>query len=139
MKLFNSVIASALCCFCFQAFADVAVIVHSSNNLEISDDDISRLFLGKNKSFPGGEKALPINLSSGDDVRVEFERKVLNKSGSQVKAYWSKLIFSGKAKPLKEQGSADEVLALVASTPDAISYVDASKVNGTVRVIKTFK
>jgi hypothetical protein len=53
-----------------------------------------------------------------------------------VKAYWSKLIFSGKAKPLNEFASDSEVLNWVSTTPNAIAYIDANKVDGSVKVIK---
>jgi ABC-type phosphate transport system substrate-binding protein len=46
------------------------------------------------------------------------------------------LIFSGKAKPLKELSSDSEVLSWVSSTPNAIAYIDASKVDDSVKVVK---
>ncbi|WP_354668340.1 phosphate ABC transporter substrate-binding protein [Colwellia sp. E2M01] len=138
MKFIPKSLLLTLCFTSSVAFADVAVIVNPGNNSEISDDDIQRIFLGKNKSFSNGESVMAINLGSGNEQRSEFEEKVLGKSSSQVKAYWSKLIFSGKAKPLKEVGSDGEILSLVASSPDAIGYVDASKVDDSVKVVKTF-
>ena len=124
-------------CLCSPlVFAEVAVIVNTGNSSEISDNDIKRMFLGKNKTFSNGEAVNAINLKSGNATRSDFEKKVLGKSGSQVKAYWSKLIFSGKAKPLKELASDSEILSQVASTPNAIGYIDASKVDASVKVIK---
>ncbi len=118
------------------AAAEVAVIVNSANANAISDKDINRIFLGKNKTFADGNKITAINLKSGSDTRTEFDEKALGKSSSQVKAYWSKLIFSGKAKPLKELGSDSEVLKFVASTPNAIAYVNSASVDGSVKVVK---
>jgi len=124
-------------CLCSPlVFAEVAVIVNTGNSSEISDNDIKRMFLGKNKTFSNGEAVNAINLKSGNVTRSDFEKKVLGKSSSQVKAYWSKLIFSGKAKPLKELASDSEILSQVASTPNAIGYIDASKVDASVKVIK---
>ena len=118
------------------AYAEVAVIVNPSNSSQISDDDIKRIFLGKNKKFSNGNSVQAVNLQSGNAIRTDFEKQALGKSGSQVKAYWSKLIFSGKAKPLKELSSDSDVLSLVASTPNAIAYIDASKVDDSVKVVK---
>ncbi len=136
MKLFKKSLLILLYLISSLSFAEVAVIVNTANNSEISDDDIKRMFLGKNKSFANGESVKAINLKSGNAVRAEFEKKVLGKSNSQVKAYWSKLIFSGKPKPLKELTSDSEVLTLVSSTPNAIAYIDASKVDSSVTVVK---
>jgi ABC-type phosphate transport system substrate-binding protein len=136
MKLFKRSVFFVLFLVSSLSFAEVAIIVNSGNSSEISDNDIKRMFLGKNKTFSNGESVKAINLKSGNAIRENFEKKVLGKSSSQVKAYWSKLIFSGKAKPLKEGASDSEVLSWVSSTPNAISYIDASKVDDSVKVIK---
>ncbi|MGJ8691755.1 MAG: phosphate ABC transporter substrate-binding protein [Thalassotalea sp.] len=139
MNILKSTLALTLCFVSTIAIADIAIIVNPSNNNTISESDISRIFLGKNKSFASGDSIKAVNLKSGDDLRTEFEKKALGKSGKQVKAYWSKLIFSGKAKPLVESGSDEEALQFVADNPDAIAYIDASKVNESVKVVKIFK
>ena len=55
---------------------------------------------------------------------------------AQLKAQWARQIFTGGAKPPKEMASDDEILKFVANTPGAIAYMDSSKVNKTVKVIK---
>ena len=129
--LFTSVYASV-------SHAAVAVIVNPANSATISDSDITRLFLGKMKSFSNGETALAVNLTLGSATRDEFESKVLNKSSSQIKAYWSKLVFSGKGKPPPELVSDADVLTMVASDTNVVAYVDAASVDGSVKVIKTY-
>ncbi len=74
--------------------ADVAVIVNKSNASAVSDSDIPRMFLGKLKKFTSGDKAVAVNLKVGSSTRDEFETKVLGKSSGQIKAYWSKRVFS---------------------------------------------
>ncbi len=116
--------------------ADVSVIVNPSNNSELSKSAISKIYLGKTKTFPNGDKVLALNLKSSNNVRNNFQQEILGKSTAQVKAYWSKLIFTGKGKPLKELATEEDILAMVASTPNAIGYIDSSKVNDTVKVVK---
>jgi len=136
MTCFKRNLFLVLCLLSPLTLAEVAVIVNTGNNSDISDKEMKRMFLGKNKKFANGETVKAINLKSGNAIRGDFEKKVLGKSSSQVKAYWSKLIFSGKAKPLKEFSSDSEVLSWVSSTPNAIGYIDASKVDDSVKVIK---
>ena len=136
MKYITRGLLLILCLSSTLAFAEVVVIVNPSNSSQISDDDIKRIFLGKNKKFSNGNSVQAVNLQSGSAIRTDFEKQALGKSGSQVKAYWSKLIFSGKAKPLKELPSDSDVLSLVSSTPNAIAYIDASKVDASVKVVK---
>ena len=119
-------------------FAGVAVIVHPSNSATLGNSEISRIFLGKMKSYPGGGPAVPINLTEGSAPRGAFEKAVLKKSASQIKAYWSKLVFTGKGTPPKEVGNDAEVINLIKSNPNLIGYVDESAVTGDVKVVATF-
>ena len=66
-----------------------------------------------------------------------FYERVICRSSQQIKAYWSKQIFSGKGTPPKAASNNDEVLKLVASNPNLIGYVDSSKVNSDVKVVLT--
>lgn len=135
---FKSFICTSAMLLSFSSLANVAVIVNSGNTAAVDEAEISRMFLGKVKNFSTGETITLVNLDSGQATRDEFEEKVLNKSASQVKAYWSKLIFSGKGKPPKELASDKDILTFVAANPGAIGYVAEGSADGSVKVIKVF-
>lgn len=118
------------------ALADSVVIVHPSNAASMDDEQISKIFLGQTKTFPGGAEATPVDQKEGAAVREDFGNKVLKKNPAQLKALWARQIFTGGAKPPKELDGDDAVLKFVASTPGAIGYVDAGKANSTVKVVK---
>jgi len=120
------------------AQAEIAVVVHPSNASAIDSSAISRIFLGKLKSFDGGGQAVPINQESSTSATDEFNSKVLNKSGSQLKSYWSKLVFTGKGTPPKVVANDAEVISLISANPNLIGYIDAAAVTGTVKVIAKF-
>lgn len=121
----------------FMAFANVAVIVHPSNAATLSQDDINKIFTGRAKNFTDGKAAEPVNLAEAVAVRADFDQKALGRSSSQMKAYWSKLVFTGKGTPPKELASEQEVLDAVAKNPAAIGYVSAGAVTGSVKVALT--
>ena len=81
---------------------------------------------------------MPINLSSGNAIRSAFDQAALGKSTNQTKAYWSKLVFSGKGNPPKEVDSEAEVIELVSKNPSLIGYVDSGSVTADVKVVATF-
>jgi ABC-type phosphate transport system substrate-binding protein len=60
---------------------------------------------------------------------------VTDKSGSQLKSYWSKMVFSGKGNPPKEVANSAEVLKQIAANPNAIGYVEKGAVNATVKPV----
>lgn len=133
-----STLGFTLCLLVNGALADTAVIVHPSNNDAIDKDLVAKIFLGKVKSWPSGGNTLPVNLKEGADIRTKFDETVLEKSSSQVKSYWSKLMFTGKGTPPKEVDSGKEVKALIAENPATIGYIDASEVDSSVKVVFTF-
>lgn len=120
------------------AIADVAVVVHPSNDAAFDKGTIKKIFLGKSKSYSNGRSAILISANYSDPATEEFNSKVLGKSSSQVKAYWSKILFTGKGTPPQEMDSNAAVISSIASNPDAIGYLDASAVTGDVKVVATF-
>ncbi len=118
-------------------YADVAVIVNTNNNATISIEDIKSLFYGRQKGFSDGKAALVLSLEESEAARSEFNSNVLGKTDAQMKAYWSKLLFTGKGSPPKEV-STQEMLEIVSSNPNTIGFVDAASVNDKVKVIATF-
>ncbi|MBU2916743.1 phosphate ABC transporter substrate-binding protein [Psychrosphaera sp. F3M07] len=124
--------------FSASSFSGISVIVHPSNPVSLGESEIAKIFLGKMKSFPGAGHAIPVNQTEGSTARTEFETAVLKKSGTQIKAYWSKLVFTGKGTPPKDVGNDANVIALVKANPNFIGYVDDSSVSDDVKVITQF-
>lgn len=128
----NSICVGFLMCASLPAFAQaVAVIVNPKNASTLSAEQVSNIFLGKSNELVG------VDLSDGNPVRDAFYHKVTGKDGAQLKAYWAKLVFTGKAQPLKEFASDAEVKKFVASNPTGIGYIDKAAVDGSVKVILT--
>lgn len=138
MKLLNIVTASVLLLLSVTAQAEVAVVVHKSNPVELSKGKIKRVFLKKIKSFENGNEIRVANLAEGHPISTEFNNKVLGRSASKLKAYWSKLTFTGGATAPEQLDTSEAILALVAQDQNMIAYIDASKVTDNVRVLAKF-
>lgn len=137
MKLFIRILF-ALTLFNVSAFtyAEVAVVVHPSSGIaSLTEDDVSRIFLGKSKTFPNGAAAVPVNQDEGAPARDKFNEAICKKNSSQYKAYWSQLVFTGKGTPPKDAGNDAAVKALVAANPNMVGYVDASVVDASLKVV----
>ncbi|SNY45773.1 hypothetical protein SAMN06297280_0956 [Arsukibacterium tuosuense] len=117
------------------AHADIIIIGHPSNSNSVSVEELQRLYTGKSSSFADGESALPLNLSDANTVRTRFDEKALGRSSSQIKAYWSKLVFTGKGTPPKEVDSEAEMVKLVSSNPNLLGYVSSSTDVSGVKVL----
>lgn len=117
------------------ASAEVVMVVHPSNADAIDAKTVQRIFLGKEKKFPGGSEATPINQVAESGVRADFDTSIIGRSSAQVSAYWSKLVFTGKGVPPTEVADDAAVIAAVAADPSAIGYVDSASVTGDVKAI----
>lgn len=118
--------------------ADLVVIVSARSPVAALDKaQVSGLFLGKSSTYPGGTQAVPIDQSEGGALRDEFHDKITGKSAAQLKSYWSKLVFSGKATPPKEVPNSVEVKKLIAANPNMIGYIEKTGVDASVKVVFT--
>lgn len=118
------------------AHAEIVVIVSSKSPVEnLAKDQVSDIFLGKTPTFPDGTLAVPIELAPGVGVRDEFHDQVTEKSESQIRSYWSKMLFSGKGSPPKEVSNNAEMLKLIVNNPNMIGYVDKASVDASVKKV----
>lgn len=135
-KISKWIMASNLLLTCLPCYADVAVIGNKSITADsFTARQISNLWLGKSKFIPGGGKLIVVDQVPGTPVHNDFYKNVVKKNGSQLKAYWAKVVFSGKrAPPMVLMNDAD-VIEWVASTPGGLGYIDSASVNETVKVL----
>jgi ABC-type phosphate transport system substrate-binding protein len=113
------------------AHAEVAVIVNPGAAKAPNQAEVSNIFLGKDKSMKG------VDHKDWTPTKDKFYTSVTNKNESQLKSYWSGLVFTGKGQPLPSVGGDADVVARVAAEADAIGYVDAGAVNDSVKVLFT--
>jgi len=116
--------------------ADVVVVVSARNPVTaLSRNQIADIFLGKTGSFPYGSHAVPIDQAEGAGARDAFYATFTGKSAAQVKAYWSKIIFTGRGQPPRQVANGAEAKKLIAENPNAIGYIEPDLVDGSVKVL----
>ena len=116
--------------------AQVAVVVGAkSPAATMTADQVASIFLGKSSTLPSGTTAAAVDQPDSAAVREQFYTKVTGKQAAQVKAAWSRLVFSGKGTPPKEMASSADVKKFVAGNPDAIGYIEKSAVDASVKVV----
>jgi len=130
--LIKSGIAAAVLLLALPAMAEVVVVVNpKAAESSMTKDQVAQFFLGKSTSMS------PVDQPESAPIRAEFYKKVTDKEASQVKALWSKLVFTGKATMPKEAADSAAVKKMVASDPKAIGYIEKSAVDASVKVIYT--
>lgn len=118
------------------AESDVVVVVSRESAVTaLTREQVADLFLGKLSRFPGGVKAAPIDQPEGSAVRDAFYSEFAGKSAAQVKAHWSKIIFTGRGQPPPEVADGKAALLRLASDPAAVAYLQRSLVDDSVRIV----
>jgi len=134
----RTVCAFAMMMFSVVALAEVKVVVHPSvKDASITAAQAADVFLGKANTLPSGHKTVPMDQNDGQAAREEFYSKAAKKDSAQLKAYWSRLIFTGKGQPPKVLSDDAEVLQLVANNPNIVGYVSGNANTSRVKVLLT--
>jgi len=129
-------LASIAASFAVGAQAEVVVIVSAKSPVaSVTADQVSQIYTGASTSLPGGGTATPLDREEGAAVREEFNSKVVGKSSQQLKALWSRLIFSGKGTRPRQMASAAEMKKAVAADPNAIGFIEKSELDNTVKAV----
>ncbi|MEP6547709.1 MAG: phosphate ABC transporter substrate-binding protein [Gammaproteobacteria bacterium] len=130
-------IGLAACLAITAAEANVVTVVSAQSPItSLSKAQVADIFLGKSYRFPDGSQATPIDQPEASGVREEFYDKVTGKSLSQMKAHWSKVIFTGRGRPPKTVSSSAEVKKFLAANLLAIGYIEDTQVDPSVRVLR---
>jgi len=126
-----------LCLATLAVHAEVVPVVSAKSPVTmLSQYQVADIFLGKTVRFPDGMQAVPIDQKEGSPARTEFYEVYANKSPAQLKAHWSKIVFTGRGKPPLSVADGIAARKLVAADPRAIAYIDRSEVDGSVRVLR---
>jgi hypothetical protein len=133
MRLFCGL---AMCLATAVVQADVVAVVSArSSVITLSKSQVADIFLGKSGRYPNGTQAVPIDQEEGSPARTEFYTSYASKSPAQLKAHWSKIIFTGRGKPPLAVANSIEARKLIAADSRAIAYIDRNAVDSSVRVL----
>jgi len=98
--------------------AKINVIISQNSTIaNVTKQELSNVYLKKTDSIKG-QKVIVIN---NKDAYYEFNKKILNKTPSQIHAYWMKQIFLGRIVPPKNI-TTDEITQEINKYPNTIIY-----------------
>ena len=116
--------------------AEVVVIVSARNHVAaMRPDQVADIFLGQAGHFPDGAEAVALDQGIGSPLRDAFYAKVASKTPALLKAYWTKMIFTGRGKPPREAPNSAAVRKQVADNPALIGYIDRVALDASVRAV----
>ena len=136
MNYFSTLILAMGALMAQTSSAQVALVAGAhSGASKLTAEQAASLFLGKSEQLPGAGTAVLLDQPESAAVRELFYSKVTGKSAAQVKATWSRLVFSGKAAMPTEVSNSAAVKKIVAEKGNAVGYIEKSAVDSSVKVL----
>ncbi len=89
---------------------------------DVDLDLVRRLFLLRQRFWPDGTAAHPVNLPASSDLRERFSRATFGQSVKELVPYWNERYFHG-TRPPPTVASEAAVLLFVQRTPGGVGYV----------------
>ena len=120
--------------------ADWVLVANPKSGItHLEKDDVTNIFLGRYRRLPSGATAEPIDQPADSALKASFYRQLVNKDMSEINAYWSRLVFSGKTRPPFVAASSEDAIQQVSVNQSALAYVEKSKVDARVLVVFEIK
>lgn len=138
MKKQVGLLAAALFILAFSGInavhADIIFIANKSvpvNSLEQSQ--IKNIFLGKLAKWPDGSSVKFVTLRG--ETHSKFLKRYIQRTESQYKTYWKKMLFTGKGLPPKQYETSDEVIHHIAGMEGAVGYIEKEAATDDIKIL----
>lgn len=137
MKVYKLLITVLILFISIEVSAQVAVIANKSvSDNSINIGKVTDIYNLKAKTWSDGKAIVPLTYRSDNDASNKFFSAV-GKSSMDMKKIWMRLQLTGEGQAPEGMGSEDELINKVASTPGAVGFISANKVNDKVKVLLT--
>jgi ABC-type phosphate transport system substrate-binding protein len=114
---------------------ELAVIVHPSNPIQLSVEEIAAIFKTSRRYWSGSKRIVPLNLPSSNSDRAFFDRIVLGLDKDAALRFWIDRKIRGGEPPPRSVPQPELVLRIVQQLETAVGYVPRHLVNANVRAI----
>src|SRR4051812_46703654 len=117
---------------------DIAIVVNKDNPVsELSFRELTALFELQQQFWKGGTRVHVIIPQAGRPERNVMLKTVYHRTDDSLNKYWLNRMFKAEITDLPQIEPSDEkVKQEVAHRPNAIGFIDASKVDDTVKVLR---
>jgi hypothetical protein len=122
----GAIVLAVLAAMTVQA-EDIVVIVNAAAK-PVSKEQITDVYLGRSAVLT------PIDQTVGSSIYVEFYKKATGRDLAQIKAIWSRILFTGRGLPPKQLPDSTAVKKAVAANLNAVGYIEKSALDASVKV-----
>lgn len=117
------------------AMADIVLVTALNGPItQVSREEAEQLYLGRLSALRDGTPVRLLDLPAGE-IRDHFYARLLGKNSIQTRAYWSRMVFTGRARPPREVADEAELRALMVRDANLIGYIAEEQLTPDLRVL----
>ncbi|MCL2635030.1 MAG: hypothetical protein FWD50_00145 [Betaproteobacteria bacterium] len=118
------------------ASGSLAVVVNARCGVAVlTRNEVINIFFGRYRLFFNGREAQPADLEDSHPLRGQFYRRLVGKDVSEINAYWSRQIFSGRMQALPKVATPEEMSKWVVANPCGIGFVEQGRVDARFNIV----
>lgn len=115
--------------------AEVMLVTSASSSISsLTVEEASQLYLGRRTMLSDGTPVTLFDLPSGP-TRDRFYELLTGKNPNQIRAYWSRQVFTGRALPPREAKNALDLPTLLSNDSAAIGYLPEGPIDPKLRIL----
>lgn len=131
-------VASLLSCLvqAAQSADTIYVVVPSQSPVrQLTQKELLALYMGRTRTFPSGELAMPLDQARDGEARQAFYLALTNMDMARINSYWARLHFAGQVQPPLAVGDDAGVVRRLRAEPLAIGYLTKEPTDASLRVV----
>lgn len=118
------------------AGAEVVVVVSEDSPIdELSSTELTDIYLGRLTRLPNGVTIRPIDQSEQTSAHLAFYQQYLDRTPAQIRAHWSRLIFTGRGQPPKAVNGNTAMAEELRRNPNSIGYMNLDAAPDGLRIV----
>jgi len=113
----------------------VVVVPSTSKVTTLSKSEVIDLFMGRFSETNKGQALVPLDYKAESELKGDFYQTLVNRSLRQVNSYWSRLLFSGRARAPIQVSSIDNLDDLFKDNQNYVAYVPMNAVSKEMKIV----
>lgn len=118
--------------------AELVVVVRADSEIgPLTRSEVTSIFLGRYRELASGALAEPLDQVPQSAEYIAFYEQLINKTASELRAYWARLVFTGRVSPPRVVDNSERLTEQLLANPRAIGYLERGRVDRRLRIVYT--
>lgn len=119
--------------------AKLVVVVSKNNGVnELSKEQVVNIYMGRYSDVANKNSLVPVDYPENTSTKSAFYQALVGQSEKRIKSYWSRLLFSGRARPPISMKNAAEIAKKMQTNSSLIAYLPKEELTEEMKIVFQF-